>query len=93
MRYAFSEVRKTVIGLIGFAVAVLAAFLTIAADTIPNEWLPWVQVAVAVGTSYGIFKIPNQPAPGHHRRPGVSEVADPTGDVPPDTPTHYDPGP
>jgi hypothetical protein len=49
MRYAFSEVRKTVIGLVGFAVAVLAAFLTIAASSIPNEWLPWVQVIVAVG--------------------------------------------
>jgi Trk-type K+ transport system membrane component len=53
MRYAFSEVRKTVIGLVGFAVAVLAAFLTIAASSIPNEWLPWVQVIVAVATSVG----------------------------------------
>jgi hypothetical protein len=98
VRYAFSEVRKTVIGLVGFAVAVLAAFLTIAASSIPNEWLPWVQVIVAVATSYGIFQVPNQPAPGHRRRPGVSEVADPVGDVgpsdvPPDVATHYDPGP
>jgi hypothetical protein len=86
MRYAFSEVRKTVIGLVGFAVAVLAAFLTIAASSIPNEWLPWVQ---------GIFQVPNQPPRGHRRRPGVSEVADPVGDVgpPPDVATHYDPGP
>jgi hypothetical protein len=98
MRYAFSEVRKTVIGLVGFAVAVLAAFLTIAASSIPNEWLPWVQVIVAVATSYGIFQVPNQPPPGHRRRPGVSEVADPVGDVgpsdvPPDVDAHYDPGP
>lgn len=94
MRYAFSEVRKTVIGLVGFAVAVLAAFLTIAASSIPNEWLPWIQVIVAVATSYGIYQIPNQPAPGHLRRPGVSEVADPVGDIdPPDVPAHYDPGP
>lgn len=93
MKYALSEVRKTVIGLVGFAVAVLAAFLTIGPDVIPHEWLPWVQIAVAVGTTYGIYQIPNQPAPGQLRKPGVSEVADPVGDIPPDTPTRYDPGP
>lgn len=94
MKYALSEVRKTVIGVVGFLVAVLAAFLSIAADAIPNEWLPWVQVAVAVAASYGIFKVPNQPAPGQPSRPGVSETDTPTGDVyPPDTPAHYDPGP
>lgn len=81
MKYALSEVRKTVIGLVGFIVAVLAAFLTIAADTIPNEWLPWIQVIVAVATSYGIFKVPNQPAPGEFSKPGVSETDNPTGDV------------
>ena len=94
MKYALSEVRKTVIGLVGFLVAVAAAFLTIAAGSIPNEWLPWVQVLVAVATSYGIFKVPNQPPPGQPSRPGVSETENPVGDVyPPDTPAHYDPGP
>lgn len=93
MRYAFSEVRKTVIGLLGFVVAVLAAFLTIAASSIPNEWLPWVQVIVAVATTYGIFKVPNQPAPGQPSRPGVSETDNPVGDVYPTTPAHHDPGP
>lgn len=93
MKYALSEVRKTVIGVVGFVVAVLAAFLTIAAGSIPNEWLPWVQVAVAVATSYGIFSVPNQPPPGQLARPGVSETDTPTVDGYPTTPAHRDPGP
>jgi hypothetical protein len=74
MRYALSEVRKTLIGLAGFVVAVAAAFLAIASDAIPNEWLPWVEVAVTVGTTYGVFKIPNRPGKGRPSRPDVSET-------------------
>jgi len=74
VKYALSEIRKTLIGLAGFAVAVIAAFLTIAADSIPNEWLPWMQVAVAVATTYGIYRLPNRPAPGQPSRPDVSET-------------------
>jgi len=74
MRYALSEVRKTLIGLAGFAVAVAAAFLAIASDAIPNEWLPWIQVAISVATSYGIFQVPNVPPPGRASRPNVSET-------------------
>jgi hypothetical protein len=47
---------------------------------------------------YGSYPGPKPPPRGHGPRPGVSEVADPVGDVgpsdvPPDVATHYDPGP
>jgi hypothetical protein len=92
VKYALSEVRKTLIGLAGFVVAVAAAFLTIAADVIPNEWLPWIQVLVAVAGTYGIFKVPNDPAAGSMSRPGVSErdPAPPSTKYP-TTPAHRDP--
>jgi hypothetical protein len=94
VRYNLSEVRKTVIGVAGLAVTVLATALTLGPDLIPNSWLPWVQIVVAVATSYGIFAVPNQPAPGHRRRRGVSEVETSTGGpYPPDVPAHRDPGP
>lgn len=77
VKYALSEIRKTIICLVGFALAVLASFLTIASDHIPNEWLPWAQALVAAATTYGLFKVPNRPAPGHPARADVSEQ-DPT---------------
>jgi hypothetical protein len=79
VKYALSEIRKTIICLVGFALAVLASFLTIASDHIPNEWLPWAQALVAAATTYGLFKVPNRPGAGRPARPDVSEVeADPT---------------
>jgi hypothetical protein len=84
VKYNLSEIRKTLVGVVGFALTVLATILTVGPDLIDEDLLPWVIVALAVGSSYGIFKVPNQPAPGQPRRPGVSEVADPVGGITPD---------
>jgi hypothetical protein len=84
VRYHLSEVRKLLVHVAAFAVTVLATVLTTAAEVIPEQWLPVVLVVVAVGSSYGLFKVPNQPAPGQARRPGVSETADPVGGISPD---------
>ena len=74
MRYALSEVRKTLIGVVGFALTIAATVLAVGPDLIPNKYLPWVLVAIAVGTNYGIFKVPNRPAPGQPSKPDVSET-------------------
>jgi hypothetical protein len=84
MRYHLSEVRKLLVGIVGFALTILATVLAIGPDLIPDKWLPWVVVAIAAATNLGIFRLPNQPAPGQARRPGVSETADPVGGITPD---------
>jgi hypothetical protein len=84
VKYHLSEVRKAVVGVVGFGLTVLATILAVGPALIPLAWLPWVMVALAVGSSYGIYQVPNQPAPGEVRKPGVSEVSDPVGGVGPE---------
>src|SRR5215210_1774266 len=74
MRYALCEVRKTISGVIGFALTVAATILSVGPALIPATWLPWIIVAIGVGSTYGIFKVPNVPPPGRPSRPDVSET-------------------
>ena len=72
--YSLSQVRKTVIGVCGFAAGLLATILAVGPDVVPDAALPYINAFIAVVASYGIFKVPNKPAPGQPSDPSVSEV-------------------
>jgi len=72
--YSLSEVRKFVIGAVGFAASLAATILAVGPDLIPDAALPYINAFIAVVASYGIFAAKNQPAPGVPSDPNVSEV-------------------
>jgi len=72
--YSLSEVRKFVIGTVGFAASLVATILAVGPDLIPDAALPYVNAFIAVVASYGIFKAKNTPAPGQPSDPAVSEI-------------------
>lgn len=98
MRYALSEIRKTIVGFAAPAATVLIASVTSASDGGSNiTEAEWVTAAcTAVITSGTVFGVRNKPGKGKARKANVSEAAaDPAdiGDVYPTTPAHHDPGP
>ncbi len=60
-RYTLPQVYKAVVAVIGFVLTVLATALAVGPEVIPAAALPYVNIAIAVGTTYGVFKTPNAP--------------------------------
>lgn len=56
--YKPAEVRKFLVGVLSFALTLLAALLQ--GNLIPQSWTPWIIAFVAVTGSYGIYKVPNK---------------------------------
>lgn len=61
MRYTPAQIRKVIVGAVGFVLTIVAALLAVG-DVIPDAALPYINAFVAVAGSYGIFKAPNAPA-------------------------------
>jgi hypothetical protein len=55
-----ANVRKAVTALVGVA-AQLAAL-----GVVPERYLPWVQVVIALGTAIGVYVVPNAPPAVDH---------------------------
>jgi len=72
--YSLSQIRKFVIGVVGFAASLAATILAVGPDLIPDAALPYINAFIAVVASYGIFKAKNSPAEGQPSDPNVSEV-------------------
>jgi hypothetical protein len=60
-KYKFSQVRKTVVGVVGFGVTVATTTLAVGPELIPVGWLPWINISIAVASAYGIFAVRNAP--------------------------------
>lgn len=58
--YKPSEVRKFLVGVLSFALTLIAILLE--GDLLPKSWIPWVVVVIAVSGSYGIYRAPNAPS-------------------------------
>lgn len=52
---------KALIAVLGFVLTVLATVLGLAPGLIPIEYLPYVHVVLAVGTTYGVYQVKNNP--------------------------------
>ena len=72
--YSLSQIRKFVIGVVGFAASLAATILAVGPNLIPGAALPYITAFIAVVSSYGIFKAKNSPAEGQPSDPNVSEV-------------------
>jgi hypothetical protein len=75
-KYALSEVRKTVVGLLVPAAVVIGSAVTDASDggsTITQAEIVTAIVA-AIVTSGSVFGVKNKRAAGHRARPDVSEA-------------------
>jgi len=72
--YSLSQVRKTIVGALGFAAGLAATILAVGPDVIPDGALPYINAFIAVVASYGVFKVENRPAPGEPSDPAVSEI-------------------
>ena len=72
--YSLSEVRKFVIGAVGFAASLVATILAVGPDLIPDAALPYINGFIGVAAAYGVFKVPNVPAKGEPSDPAVSEI-------------------
>lgn len=65
--YKPSEIRKALVAFIGFVITVLAVLLGYD-GLLPPEVARWVPAIVAIGTIYGVYRVPNAPA-GRHEAP------------------------
>lgn len=52
-----TNVRKFIAALVGAALSALSLGL------LPDEWAPWVTVAIAFLTAAGVYAAPNEPKP------------------------------
>lgn len=59
MKYSPAQLKKSLVAVLGFVLTVFATILGISPGLLPVEWLPWVHVAIAVGTIYGVYKVRN----------------------------------
>ena len=57
-KYKPAEVKKTIVAAIAFALTVLATALQVG-GILPDAALPYVNVALAVGGTYGVFQARN----------------------------------
>lgn len=58
MKYSPSQLRKSLIAAAGFIVSAVALALTIQ-GIVPDEFTPYAQLIVALGTAYGVYRVPN----------------------------------
>lgn len=58
MKYTPAQVRKLLVAIAGFVVVVLSTSLAVG-GVLPESWLPFVHVVIAVASSYGVFKVKN----------------------------------
>lgn len=58
MKYTAAEIKKTIVAAVAFALTVLATALQVG-GIIPDAWLPYVNTALAVGGTYGVFQARN----------------------------------
>lgn len=63
--YSPAQIRKAIAGAVGFAVTVAAVALE--GELIPEPAVPYVVAGIGVATSYGIFRVRNDPTPPRHR--------------------------
>jgi hypothetical protein len=61
LKYSPGQVTKFLWALVGFFVTVLTTVLAVGPNLIPDKYLPWVHIVIAVATSYGVFSKPNTP--------------------------------
>ena len=59
MKYTAAEVKKAIVSFVGFALTVLATALAVGPDVIPDAALPYINIALAVGGTYGVYKARN----------------------------------
>lgn len=91
MKYALSEVRKTLIALVPFVVAAVKVLSDAIGDgTVNNQ--EWLMVLLAALTAGGVFAVSNVPPKGRPSRPDVSEAerGDAAITVYPSVPAHRD---
>jgi len=55
MKYTAAEVKKAIVAFVGFAITVVTTILAVGPDLIPDAWLPYITIAVAVAGTYGVF--------------------------------------
>ena len=58
-----SNIRKFLVAAAGTLVLVLTTVLAVGPEIIPTEYLPYIQVIIALITSKGVHKVRNVPRP------------------------------
>ena len=56
--YTPAEIKKAIVAFVGFVLTVLGEALA-AGGILPDESLPYVRIALAVGTLYGVYQARN----------------------------------
>lgn len=62
--YEPAELRKAFVAFVGFVITVIAVLFGY--DLLPPELARWVPAIIAVGTIYGVYRVPNRPPQGRH---------------------------
>lgn len=63
-KYKFEEVRKTAVAVVGFVLTAL--WLASDQSLLPAEVDRYVPLLIALGTIYGVFRVPNAQVRGRH---------------------------
>ncbi len=76
MKYTAAEVKKAIVAFVGFALTVLAACLAYG-GILPDSWLPFVNVALGLGGTYGVFQARNFGPKGADPTKSIAQVEPP----------------
>ncbi len=76
MSYSAAELKKMIVAGLGFVLTVVTTILALGPDLIPDEWLPWIQIVIAVAGTYGVFAAQNLGPAGLDPTQSVAEKKD-----------------
>ena len=63
-KYTPAQIKKAIVAAVALALTVLCGLLD--ASLLPEAYVPWVQVFIAVCGSYGVFRARNAPPSQDH---------------------------